>query len=79
MAKDDEVDPEVQEVIDDQKRWATGRSRQQTKIRRLANKVLAAIQRCDARALTIALREADVEEGSEPWKNAWKAFHDQCH
>lgn len=79
MPKNHELDPSIRDVIEDQKRLAKGRSRQQSIIMRLARKALEAIKHCDARALTIALREAGVREGSEQWKNAWKAFHDVCH
>jgi len=72
------IDAEVQEAIADEKRLARGRGRQESKMRRLVRKIQAAIDCCDSGALTRALREANVTEGSEPWKNAWKAFHDVC-
>ena len=78
MEKDDELDPEVQEVIEDQKKLASGVSRQVSKMNRLGRKALQAIEACDARALAKELRLAGVPEDSEAWKRAWEIFHSCC-
>jgi hypothetical protein len=78
MGNDDDLDPDVQEILKDQTRLARGKSRQESKINRLHWKVLEAIQACDARALARELRLADVPEGSDLWKRAWQAFHSCC-
>jgi hypothetical protein len=78
MEKDDELDPEVQEVVEDQKRLARGVSRQTRKINRLGRKALEAIEACDSRALARELRLAGVPEDSEAWRRAWEIFHSCC-
>ena len=75
---DDELDPDILEVIEDQKRLARGVSRQASKISRLGRKALQAIEACDARALAKELRLAGVPEDSEAWKRAWEIFRSCC-
>jgi hypothetical protein len=71
-----DVDPEIKEVIADQKRLARGVGREsgaaKKKMQRLGVKGLQAIKSHDARALTRELKLAGIVEG---WKRAWKIFH----
>lgn len=73
------IDPEVLEVIKEQKQAASGRgprdARAERKKRKLAEDGLKAIKAKDARAFTVLLRQAGIQEGSVEWKNAWKAFY----
>lgn len=73
------IDPEVLEVIEEQKRAASGRgprdARAERKKRKLAEDGLKAIRAKDARAFTVLLRQAGIQEDSAEWKNAWKAFY----
>ena len=75
MSDDHTIDPEVREVIEDQKRLARGVGREAAtkarKMKRLASKALEAIAAKDARAYAKHLREAGVVDGSDDWKRAW--------
>jgi hypothetical protein len=66
MSDDHNIDPEVQDVIEDQKRLARGVGRetatQNRKLKRLASKALEAIAAKDARAFAKHLREAGVAD-----------------
>jgi len=72
------LDPEVREVIEDQKRLARGVGREsaakERKLKRLSAKLLAAIRARDQRAFATLLRESGVNEGSSEWVRAWKLF-----
>ncbi len=73
------IDREVLDVIEEQKRKASGRGPgdpvAERKRRKLAEDGLKAIKAKDARAFTELLRQAGIQEGSFEWKNAWKAFY----
>jgi len=72
------IDPDVREVMEDQKRLARGVGRQsaerERKIQRLIRVALHAIRNKDQRAFARHLLEADVREGSPEWERAWKIF-----
>jgi len=74
-----EIDPEVLDVIQEEKRKGSRRRPKdmaaERKKRKLAEDGLRAIKAKDARAFTELLRQAGIREGSPEWKNAWKAFH----
>jgi hypothetical protein len=73
------IDPEVLDVMEEQKRTASGRAPRDARAERrktkLAEDGLKAIKAKDARAFTELLRQAGIQEGSVEWKNAWKAFY----
>jgi hypothetical protein len=74
-----EIDREVLDVTQEQKRKASGRGPVDAEIerkkRKLAEDGLRAIKAKDARTFTELLRQAGIREGSPEWKNAWKAFY----
>ena len=74
-----EVDREVLDVIQEQKRKVSGRGPRnavaERKKKRLAEDGLRAIKAKDPRTFTELLRRAGIREGSAEWKNAWKAFY----
>ncbi len=74
-----EIDPEVLDVIQEEKRKGSRRGpkdiAEERKKRKLAEDGLRAIKAKDARAFTELLRQAGIREGSPEWKNAWKAFY----
>jgi hypothetical protein len=74
-----EIDREVLDVIQEEKRKGSRRGPQDTtearKKRKLAEDGLRAIKAKDARAFTELLLQAGIREGSPEWKNAWKAFY----
>jgi hypothetical protein len=82
MSGDDGLDPEIREIIDDEKRLARGVGREavarRKAQRRLARKGLEAIQAKDSRAFAMHLQEAGVVAGSDEWKRAWIAFRKAC-
>jgi hypothetical protein len=73
------IDREVLDVIQEQSRRSSGRGPRdahvERKKRKLAEDGLKAIKAKDARAFTVLLRQAGIQEGSVEWKNAWKAFY----
>jgi len=73
------IDPEVLEVIQEEKRKVSGRgprdAEAERKKKKLAEAGLKAIKAKDARVFTELLRQAGIREGSPEWKNAWKAFY----
>ena len=76
---DAEIDREVRDVIRQERRRGS-RSRPkddvaEQKKRQLAEDGLKAIKAKDARVFTELLRQAGVREGSQEWRNAWKAFY----
>ena len=72
------IDPEVREVMEDQKRLARGTGRESAErertLKRLSAKLLAAIRARDQRAFARLLRDAGVSEGSSEWTRAWRLF-----
>jgi hypothetical protein len=74
-----EIDREILDVIQEEKRKASGLGPVDAEIerkkRKLAEDGLKAIKAKDARTFTELLRQAGVREGSPEWKNAWKAFY----
>jgi hypothetical protein len=83
MASDErKIDPEVQEIIADEKRLVRGARKDaattEKKRNRLARKALEAIQACDQRAFATHLRDAEIRDGSDEWKRAWKIFRQEC-
>src|SRR5260370_39564165 len=72
------IDPEVLDVIEEQKRKASGRGpsvgREERKKRALAKAVLHAIRARDERAFSEALRRAGVKDGSPEWRKAWEIY-----
>lgn len=74
-----EIDREVLDVIQEEKRkGSTRRPRDadaERKKKKLAEDGLKAIKAKDARTFTGLLRQAGIREGSPEWKNAWKAFY----
>jgi hypothetical protein len=73
------IDPDVLDVIEEEKRKAAGRGPKdadaERKKKKLAADGLRAIKAKDARVFTELLRQAGIREGSPEWKNAWKAFY----
>ncbi len=73
------IDPEVLDVIQEEKRKAGGRgpvdAAAERKKKRLAEDGLRAIKAKDARTFTELLRRAGILENSPEWKNAWKVFY----
>ncbi len=73
------IDPEVLDVIQEEKRKGSRRGpkdiAEERKKRKLAEDGLRVIKAKDARAFTELLRQAGIREGSPEWKNAWKAFY----
>jgi hypothetical protein len=78
MSDDQIIDPQIREVIGDEKRVARGVGREAAaknrKLKRLATKALEAIAAKDARAYAKHLQEAGVVDGSDEWKRAWIVF-----
>ena len=78
MSDDQDIDPQVREVIEDENRLARGVGREAAarnrQLKRLATKTLEAIAAKDARAFAKHLREAGVADGSDEWKRAWIVF-----
>lgn len=76
------IDPEVREILADEQRLARGAAREAAttlkKRKRLARKAMEAIRARDERAFATHLREADVRDGSDEWKRAWKIFREAC-
>ena len=74
-----EIDREVLDVIQDEKRKGSRRRPRdadaERKKKKLAEDGLRAIKAKDARRFTELLRQAGIREGSLEWKNAWKAFY----
>jgi len=73
------IDPQVLEVIEEEKRKAGRRGPRdvepERKKKKLAADGLRAIKAKDARTFTELLRQAGIREGSPEWKNAWKVFY----
>jgi len=73
------IDPEVRDLIQDEKRKGTRRRprdvSEERKKRKLAEDGLKAIKAKDVRAFTELLLRAGIPEDSLEWKNAWKAFY----
>ncbi len=73
------IDPEVLEVIQEEKRKVSGRgprdAEAERKKKKLAEDGLRAIKAKDARVFTELLWQAGIREGSPEWRNAWKAFY----
>jgi hypothetical protein len=77
------IDPEILDVIQEEKRKLAGAAgRESTERERIlkifSGKALRAIQAKDARAFAVALREANVSEDSPEWKRAWEFFRSSC-
>jgi hypothetical protein len=78
--KDDEsaIDPEVSDVMASERRRGRGKGpidpARQRKEKALAVELLKSKEAGDERGISDALRRAGIREGSEIWKNAWKAF-----
>jgi len=74
-----EIDRDILDVIQEQKRKASRRGpkdiAEERKKRKLAEAGFKAIKAKDARTFTELLRQAGIREGSPEWKNAWKAFY----
>ena len=73
------IDPEIRDVIAAEKRRGrSGATANERKKQRMAAKALDAIRARDERAFAMHLREADVREGSDEWKRAWRVFRQAC-
>jgi hypothetical protein len=75
MSKKTPPDKTIQEVYTQERRRGR-RTNWQDKSNQ--NAVLVAIENCDAELLSEILKRANVLPGSEGWKNAWKAFYENC-
>jgi hypothetical protein len=77
--KNEAIQREVLDVIQEEKRKAGGRGPMdavaEREKKRLAEDGLRAIKAKDARTFTELLRRAGILENSPEWKNAWKAFY----
>jgi hypothetical protein len=78
--KDDEsaIDTEVSDVMVSERRRGPGKGpsdpARKRKEKALAVELLKSKEAGDERGFSDALRRAGIREGSEIWKNAWKAF-----
>ncbi len=77
-----EIDPDVKEVMEEQKRLVSGRgpsgAKEAQKKRALARAALRAIEARDERAFSEQLRRAGVKDGSPEWKKAWEIYRSAC-
>lgn len=78
MSKD-EIDPEILEVLIQERNRGRRGSPEETKRKRERQKLMSALdsamRRADKHAFTDALRNAGILEGSPAWKNAWTAYY----
>jgi hypothetical protein len=78
--KDDEsaIDREVSGVMASERQRGRGKGpidpARKRKEKALAAELLKSKEAGDERGFSDALRRAGIREGSEVWKNAWKAF-----
>ena len=74
-----EIDPEVRDLIREEKRKGSRRGPRddatERNKRKLAADGLRAIKAKDARRFTELLKQAGIRENSPEWKGAWKAFY----
>jgi hypothetical protein len=75
-----EIDREVLDIIEEEKRKGRARGpkdpKTERKKKKLAEDGLRAIKAKDARVFTELLKQAGIRENSPEWKNAWKAFYE---
>ena len=76
------IDPEVKEVMEEQKRRVSGRgpsgAKEAQRKRALAKAAWQAIQARDERAFSEELRRAGLKDGSPEWKKAWEIYRSTC-
>ena len=79
---DDKLDPEIQELIAEEKKLAQGKGRESSKrertLRIFSEKAWKAIKAKDERMFSELLRHANVREGSVEWKRAWEFYRSAC-
>jgi len=77
-----EIDKDVKEIMEEQKRLASGRgpgvAKEAQRKRALAKAALRAIETRDERAFSEQLRRAGVKDGSPEWKKAWEIYRSAC-
>ena len=76
---DPEIDPDVLDVMIEERRRGRAGSPEEAKRKRERQKLIAlldrAMRRGDKQAFTDALQNAGMREDSRAWKNAWAAFY----
>lgn len=78
MSKD-EIDPDILDVLIQERNRGRRGSPEETKRKRERQKLMSALdsamRRADKHAFNDALRNAGILEGSPAWKNAWTAYY----
>ncbi|MGB7283268.1 MAG: hypothetical protein WBE13_13475 [Candidatus Acidiferrum sp.] len=75
----DDIDPDVLEVLIQERSRGRRGSPEEAKRKRERQKLVSALdnamRRADQHGFSDALRNGGIAEGSAAWKNAWTAYH----